>query len=58
MGVLGGGAVAAAVEGWLDAVAAVLIVVAVVLLALPAWRRRRITCEAEGCDGTCDACGS
>jgi biotin transporter BioY len=53
VGVLGGGAVAAAVEGWLDATAAVLVVVAVVLLALPVWRRRRSGCGAD-CGPTAD----
>jgi mercuric ion transport protein len=55
-GVLGGGAVAAAVEGWLDALAAALIVTAVVLLALPVWRRRRRACTVAGCEGTCPSC--
>ncbi len=56
-GVLGGGVVVAALEGWLDALAAALIVVAVALLALPAWRRRRRACRVAGCQGTCSACG-
>jgi hypothetical protein len=51
-GVLSGGAAAAAVESWLDAVAAVLIVAAVLLMALPAWRRRRAEC-AGNCAGEC-----
>jgi mercuric ion transport protein len=51
-GVLSGGAVAAAVEGWLDAAAAVLVAAAALLLALPTWRGRRAKC-AGGCDGEC-----
>jgi hypothetical protein len=51
-GLISGGVVAAAVDGWLDAGATVLFVAAGSLMIVPLWRRRRAqragTCGA-GC---------
>jgi mercuric ion transport protein len=53
-GVISGGAIAAALDGWLDFGGAALIVVAGLLVAARVWRRRRST----RADGTpCGSCG-
>lgn len=54
-GVISGGAIAAAIDGWLDAGAAVMIVAAGLLVAVPVWRRRR---TGRAGDSPCGGCGA